>query len=536
MISKYLKLMLIFTMITQASPKLFSSIGDKMEVTQVDCSTYQKFTQIPKKIKKRCKTYNSKVNRAFRYGYKLDPNVENGSVDYDMADKYHALLQNLEEDRVSIINSINKEVNQARQKSNFEYYKFLTKSNQANLNSTDYDFMEEHKGEFKEHSPYIEYEKEQAKIGEMRLKREQERLTLLKRQEEKRLEEMRIEKEKEEIRFKEEQERVRILVMKVNQKIKQNKTCKEFIVLHSASRLAQQYGKSVKWIYATGKKIYLWQKPRHKGKGSKVGEMGVGSHARIVSRSGDDYEVISPLDKSTGWVNKMQIASTQYQDINTNIKCTPFAEDSIEAQKSTLNYTIVNEERQRKGGSMDPLLPPKYTLLIAKVALVDDPELNKNNTEATLNKILSELKDKNSVDAITVFLYSTKGHIIDERFPFGRIEWWPKNHSLSRKNHTNIINKGTYKTEINISLPQKIKGNTRVSTSKKKEIYKAKAKSELQAIRDADRKYDVVYQWREHMEEINRLTDKYAKQICKKYKISNKELSEIGMEGVMGNW
>lgn len=536
MVSKYLKLVLISTMIAQASPKLFSSIGNKMEAIQKDCSVYQKLPRIPKKIKKLCKTYSSKVNRAFKYGYKLDPNVENESVDYDKADKYHALLQNLEEYRASITRSIDKEIGQARQKINFEYYKLLTRSSQANLDSADYDFMKEHKSEFKEHAPYIKYEKEQAKLEEMRLNREKERILLIKRQEEKRLEEMRIAKVKEEIRFKKEQEKTRMLVEEVNQKFKQSKNCKEFIVLHSATRLAQEYGESVKWIYATGKKIYLWQKPRHKGKGIKVGEMGVGSHARIVSRSGDDYEVISPLDKSIGWVNEMQVERTQYQDTNTNKKCTPPSASSIESQKNILNYTIVKQERQRKGGSINPSLPPKYTLLIARVALVNDPELNKNNAEATLDKILSELKDKNSVDAITVFLYSTKGHIIDERSHVARIEWWPKNHSLSRKNHTNIINKETYETEVNLSLPQKIKGNTRISTSKKKEIYRAKVKSELQAIRDADRKYDVVAQWKQHMKEINRLTDKYAKQISKKYKISENELFEITMEGVMGKW
>ena len=99
--------------------------------------------------------------------------------------------------------------------------------------------------------------------------------------------------------------------------------CQEVVVLHSASYVAEQYGKNVKWIYASGKKINLWSKPSMMGKGKKVGEMLVGSRAKIVDKRKDDYKVVSPLDKSMGWIGKVQVNRTQYQDSETNEKCTP---------------------------------------------------------------------------------------------------------------------------------------------------------------------------------------------------------------------
>lgn len=102
-----------------------------------------------------------------------------------------------------------------------------------------------------------------------------------------------------------------------------NNNCEKVIVLHSAKRLAQEYGKTEKWIYAAGIMINLWEKPSSQGKGHKVGQMYPGSHANILEETTDDYKVISPLDKSVGWINKIQVSRTQFQDSKTRKECTP---------------------------------------------------------------------------------------------------------------------------------------------------------------------------------------------------------------------
>ena len=97
--------------------------------------------------------------------------------------------------------------------------------------------------------------------------------------------------------------------------------CVKVAVLYPAEYIAQQYGKSVSWVYASGKKINVWEKASDNGKGRKVGRMLVGSRAKILKETQNDYKIVSPLDKSIGWINKIQVTRTQHQDSKTHKKC-----------------------------------------------------------------------------------------------------------------------------------------------------------------------------------------------------------------------
>lgn len=214
-------------------------------------------------------------------------------------------------------------------------------------------------------------------------------------------------------------------------------------------------------------------------------------------------------------------------------------------QKSTLkklSYTILKEEKQKKGASFNPPLPAKYTLLVVKAALIGDNKLNKNNVTTALNNILSEVRKNNkNVDAITADLYKSKTHFNDGQPFFSQIEWWPKNHSLSRLNQANIMNKTTYKTDVKIfSLPEEIRDKsilvTKYSLNERKEIFRAKGNSERRAEYEADKKYDPSIQWKQHLKEVDILAKKYSEQLCKKYKISEKELGNIIDEGFIRDW
>ena len=81
--------------------------------------------------------------------------------------------------------------------------------------------------------------------------------------------------------------------------------CVEFVELLSANEVAMEMGETVSWVLANWR-INLWEKPSTSGKGRKVGEMYVGSYPRLIRTSGSDYLVVSPLDKSEGWVSKIQ--------------------------------------------------------------------------------------------------------------------------------------------------------------------------------------------------------------------------------------
>ena len=88
--------------------------------------------------------------------------------------------------------------------------------------------------------------------------------------------------------------------------------CVEVIRCMSPKAVAAEMG----WteLYAVKNyKVSVWEKPTHQGKGRIVGEMLCGSRAMILDKSKDDYKIISPLDKSIGWVNEIQIEGTSFQ-------------------------------------------------------------------------------------------------------------------------------------------------------------------------------------------------------------------------------
>ena len=98
------------------------------------------------------------------------------------------------------------------------------------------------------------------------------------------------------------------------------KDCAEFIVCLSAKKIAKEYGRTEMWAVANYE-VNVWEKTSANGKGKNVGKMRCNSRALIIDRSGEDYKILSPLDKSIGWVNKVQIENTIYQNPNTYEDC-----------------------------------------------------------------------------------------------------------------------------------------------------------------------------------------------------------------------
>ncbi len=102
-------------------------------------------------------------------------------------------------------------------------------------------------------------------------------------------------------------------------------SCEKHIELHGSKFWAKELGKSEMWVL-TNHPINLWQyqgTPDNPNMGRKMGEMRVGSRALILEEKVEDYRVRSPLDESVGWVSKIQVAHTLYQDVNTFESCIP---------------------------------------------------------------------------------------------------------------------------------------------------------------------------------------------------------------------
>ena len=96
--------------------------------------------------------------------------------------------------------------------------------------------------------------------------------------------------------------------------------CQEFIELHSISYLAKEYGQNEQYIIENVK-IHLWENESITSKGKSVGTMLPGSRALIIQEGRMDYKVKSPYDNSVGWVNKMQVSHTLFQNINKFEPC-----------------------------------------------------------------------------------------------------------------------------------------------------------------------------------------------------------------------
>ena len=168
MLNKYFKLILFSTVLLQASPKVFSSLGNELEVFQKDCKVFQENSVIPVKIKKECKTFNSQTTKAFKVGYKLDPFIESDNISEKKLNKYLGLLSNLDSSKKNILNLMYSEAKKARKQNNIKDYSQLIVNDKIRLYSVDYEFMENNKDSFTKNARYISHIKHLKSLEESR--------------------------------------------------------------------------------------------------------------------------------------------------------------------------------------------------------------------------------------------------------------------------------------------------------------------------------------------------------------------------------
>ncbi len=156
MFYKYLKLILVSSVFLQASPEVFSSLGDELEVFQEECKGFEKLSFIPEKIKKRCRAFYPQVTKAFEIGYKLNPYVESDTdINEKELNRYLSLLRKLDKNKEHILFLVYSEVNKARKDKNFVYYSQLISNDNIKLYTIDYEFMEKNEKIFSNNKRYI---------------------------------------------------------------------------------------------------------------------------------------------------------------------------------------------------------------------------------------------------------------------------------------------------------------------------------------------------------------------------------------------
>ncbi len=157
MFHKYLKFILLSTVLIQASPKAFDSLGNNLEAFQEECKSYKKITSLPAKIKTKCKIFNAQVNSAFKVGYQLDPYIDSDNMNVKKFDKYLTLLRKLDKNKEDILDLMYSEITKARKRNNPKYYSQLVANDKIRLYSVDYKYMGENKNIFGKNERYISH-------------------------------------------------------------------------------------------------------------------------------------------------------------------------------------------------------------------------------------------------------------------------------------------------------------------------------------------------------------------------------------------
>lgn len=96
--------------------------------------------------------------------------------------------------------------------------------------------------------------------------------------------------------------------------------CGLFVELVPAAEIARQLGRSEASVLSSYR-INIWSERSEHGKGRAVGELIPGSRAQILDQGPSDYLIRSPLDGSVGWISRIQVEGTRWQDVRTNEAC-----------------------------------------------------------------------------------------------------------------------------------------------------------------------------------------------------------------------
>lgn len=228
--------------------------------------------------------------------------------------------------------------------------------------------------------------------------------------------------------------------------------------------------------------------------------------------------------------------------------------ETIIEMDDILKFEIIKKETLKKGGQLTPLIRPKYILIRATVVLKENDKITKKRIKNTLNKVIALVRNSDNPDAISVWLHESIEHANGGTRSLASAEWWPKGHSLSSDNDTNIRNKATHEIKYTITLSKKAdesKVVARLSESRRREIFTALVKSQDKAQAEADAKYSTdankiplsqlrAYDFKsaieKNIEKADHLMKKYRNKVLKKFQISEEELEKISIEAFKENW
>lgn len=210
-----------------------------------------------------------------------------------------------------------------------------------------------------------------------------------------------------------------------------------------------------------------------------------------------------------------------------------------------LEYQTVKINSLKKGGSINPPLAPKYTLLIVSSLVPEKESYKQQFVENTLRKIVSETVSQYQPDGVTVRLYHNAQNLEKNTNWIAEGDWWPKGHSFNPSNEEFIKAKDWHVFTPKYNLPRSVPEDrqvVRLPIKVRKQIYAELFESEMRASRKARKRFptDTPEQVSRNMNKVideeDRLIAKYKKEIMAKYQITEDEKDKISEEGVDSNW
>lgn len=157
MVTRSIIIIFFLTALLEAAPRAYDSLGNELEAQSDDCKIYLKLESIPSEIKKSCKLYISKVNKAFLVGYKADKLAKKPNLYEKKLESFYKLMLDADKTREYLVDLIDSKIRKAQKQDDLKCYSQLIRGKQIQLNSKDYKFIGDHAEDMKDNPRFIEY-------------------------------------------------------------------------------------------------------------------------------------------------------------------------------------------------------------------------------------------------------------------------------------------------------------------------------------------------------------------------------------------
>ena len=82
--------------------------------------------------------------------------------------------------------------------------------------------------------------------------------------------------------------------------------CVKFVALWDSQTIADEIGKSKKWVFLNYT-VDVWDKSTSNKEKNKITKLRASSYAELLGFNGEDYLIKAPMDNKIGWINKKHV-------------------------------------------------------------------------------------------------------------------------------------------------------------------------------------------------------------------------------------